>query len=97
MKDSNKIVGGQDAPSMIPSQVYVTKGGLPHCGGTILDAKTVLSAGHCFRDDNVNLYSIRAGSLNKHSGGQVNSLNFFFHTNLGAFVQFHLMIFFPNR
>ena len=77
MKDSNKIVGGQDAPSMIPWQVSVVKYGGHWCGGTVLDAKTVLSAGHCFtKGENVNSVSIRAGSLDKHSGGQVNSLNF---------------------
>ena len=73
MKDSNKIVGGQDAPSMIPWQVSVVQYGFPICGGTVLDAKTVLSAGHCFyKGENVNSLSIRAGSLDKHSGGQVN-------------------------
>ena len=47
MQDSNRIVGGQNAPSMIPWQVYVSNP--PYmCGGTILDAKTILSAAHCF-------------------------------------------------
>ena len=72
MKDSNKIVGGQDAPSMIPWQVSVIKYGGHWCGGTVLDAKTVLSAGHCFtKEQSVDSLSIRAGSLKKDSGGQV--------------------------
>ena len=71
MQDSNRIVGGQNAPSMIPWQVYVSNP--PYmCGGTILDAKTILSAGHCFtKGQNVDSLSIRAGSLKKDSGGQV--------------------------
>ena len=71
MQDSNRIVGGQNAPSMIPWQVYVSNP--PYmCGGTILDAKTILSAGHCFtKEQSVDSLSIRAGSLKKDSGGQV--------------------------
>ena len=64
MKNADRIVGGQDAPSPIPWQVYKGAG----CGGTILDSTTILSAAHC------NYYvgeSIRAGSLKEESGGEV--------------------------
>jgi len=37
------------------------------CGGTILDACTILTAAHCSISTS---HSIRAGSLNKYSGGQ---------------------------
>ena len=64
MKNADRIVGGQKAPSPIPWQVYKGAG----CGGTILDSTTILSAAHC------NPYlgeTIRAGSLSRYSGGQV--------------------------
>ena len=54
MKNSDRIVGGKFAPSNIPWQAQVhigenAKYGQGHaCGATILDAKTILSAAHCF-------------------------------------------------
>jgi len=54
MLNADRIVGGQDATSEIPWQVSVRAGmntnlqGGHWCGGTILDAKTILSAAHCF-------------------------------------------------
>ena len=54
MLNADRIVGGQDASSEIPWQVSVRAGmdtnlqGTHWCGGTILDAKTILSAAHCF-------------------------------------------------
>ena len=61
-----RIVGGKPAPSMIPWQVSI--GG---CGGTILDSCTILTAAHCGINTG---HGIRAGSLNKQSGGQVITL-----------------------
>ena len=63
-KNADRIVGGQDAPSPIPWQVYKEAG----CGGTILDSTTILSARHCYHYVG---QTIRAGSLNRYSGGQV--------------------------
>ena len=55
MRHSDRIVGGKFAPSNIPWQAQVLlghngyyKGMGHHCGATILDAETVLSAAHCF-------------------------------------------------
>ena len=65
MANSDRIVGGQFAPTNIPWQAQVQIGtssymgkqfqdvmGKLHsghyCGATILDAKTILSAAHCF-------------------------------------------------
>ena len=67
MQDA-KIVGGEEAPSMIPWQVAMLSGDWQFCGGTILDACTILTAAHCSIKTS---HSIRAGSLNKYSGGQV--------------------------
>ena len=61
MKNSDRIVGGEFAPANIPWQAQVHMGENSHyadqlgpthfCGATILDAKTVLSAAHCFFAD----------------------------------------------
>ena len=58
MKKSDRIVGGEFAPANIPWQAQVHMGENSHyadelgpthfCGATILDAKTILSAAHCF-------------------------------------------------
>ena len=64
MLNSNRIVGGSEAPSMIPWQVYIWG-----CGGTILDECTILTAAHC--QIKAGGPKIRAGSTNKHFGGQV--------------------------
>ena len=68
MQKSLRIVGGQNAPSMIPWQVAIFKDTNFICGGTILDECTILTAAHCKSG-----YIIRAGSTDKISGGQVNS------------------------
>merc|ERR1711962_952187 len=57
MLNSDRIVGRQDATSPIPWQAWV--GGR---GATILDAKTLLSAAHCFRKGQSSTYGkIRVG------------------------------------
>ena len=48
MRTMNRIVGGADTPIMIPWQVSIRMNALHFCGGTILDALTVLSAGMKF-------------------------------------------------
>merc|ERR1712012_1486628 len=65
----NRIVGGEEAPSMIPWQVATVPNG---CGGTVIDACTILSAAHCGLSTST---SIRAGSLQRNSGGQVRSVS----------------------
>ena len=71
--DPAQIVGGQIAPSPIPWQVSVQKSGIHHCGATILDDYTLLSAAHCYDNKNysVNGLTIRAGTTSKSNGGQV--------------------------
>ena len=61
MQKSDRIVGGEFAPANIPWQAQVHMGENSHwkneinamhyCGATILDAKTILSAAHCFFAD----------------------------------------------
>ena len=74
MLSSDRIVGGVDAPTMIPWQVSVRSGTFAFCGATILDASTVLCAAHCFYQSSASGKSIRAGSTQKSSGGQVYTL-----------------------
>ena len=51
---SNRITRGFDAEAPIPWQVHVFirrrlgKFPFPHCGGTILNEDTILTAAHCF-------------------------------------------------
>ena len=73
--DPAEIVGGQLAPSPIPWQAAIQHGDSFICGATILDAFSVLSAAHCFYGKNLNdSFSIRAGSIEKSYGGQVEFL-----------------------
>ena len=63
MKNTNRIVGGQDVPSPIPWQVFHLRG-----SATILDHNTLLSAAHVrFQVGE----KIRAGSTHAGKGGQV--------------------------
>ena len=71
MQNADRIVGGEAAPSMIPWQVAMLSGDTQFCGGTILDSCTILTAAHCGINTG---HSIRAGSLDKQSGGQVITL-----------------------
>ena len=68
MQNADRIVGGEAAPSMIPWQVAMLSGSFQFCGGTILDSCTILTAAHCGINTG---HSIRAGSTDKTSGGQV--------------------------
>merc|ERR1712088_952146 len=72
MKNADRIVGGEAAPSMIPWQVAMLSGTFQFCGGTVLDSCTILTAAHC----NINTgHSIRAGSTTKQTGGQVRGIS----------------------
>ena len=71
MTNVDRIVGGQNATSPIPWQVSVQIGYWHFCGATILDESTLLSAAHCFYESSAWDTSIRAGSVEKGSGGQV--------------------------
>ena len=77
MSGSSRVVGGKDAPKQIPWQIsfrYGTKDGFAHnCGGTLLNANTILSAAHCFyssdgvvmKGDKLKTTYAVAGSLKK--------------------------------
>jgi len=66
---AGRIVGGQAAESPIGWQVSVRQcqsGGCHFCGGTILDATTVMSAAHCFTTgQSMSGFYITAGVKNR--------------------------------
>ena len=55
---ANRIINGKTAPSPIPWQVHLRQGSptdfSSFCGGTIIDAKTILTAAHCYANKNLN-------------------------------------------
>ena len=65
-----RITQGQTAPEPIPWQVHLRQGSptgsfLHFCGGTIIDAKTILTAAHCYHERNLdrNDYFVYAGAV----------------------------------
>ncbi|CAI6069639.1 unnamed protein product [Clonostachys chloroleuca] len=63
------IVGGTTASSgEFPYIVSLSSGGSHFCGGVLLNANTVVTAGHC-SDSSASSVRVRAGSLNRSSGG----------------------------
>merc|ERR1712018_147468 len=70
----DRIVGGQDASGPIPWQASIqTSGGFHFCGGTVLDAKTVLCARHCFSNGNTGNKKVVVGSTKKSGDGSQTS------------------------
>merc|ERR1711979_11243 len=75
----DRIVGGANAGSAIPWQVSLrnsASGSTHFCGGTILDANTVLSAAHCFHNGHQGVVVV-AGShkRNDNTGVQTSTIS----------------------
>ncbi|KAJ1329848.1 trypsin [Microdochium nivale] len=69
---SKRIINGTNAASgEFPYMISLIKDGGHLCGGVLLDARTVLTAANCSRFVNRRIHSIRAGSLDRDSGGTV--------------------------
>jgi hypothetical protein len=58
------IVGGTEASAGdFPFIVSISYNGNPHCGGTLLNANTVLTAAHCTQGRSASAFAVRAGTL----------------------------------
>ncbi|KAF1917785.1 trypsin-like cysteine/serine peptidase domain-containing protein [Ampelomyces quisqualis] len=66
----NPIVGGATASQGdFPYIVSIQRSGSHFCGGSLLNANTVLTAAHCAVGQTASQLQIRAGSLSRTSGG----------------------------
>ena len=93
----DRIVGGANAGSAIPWQVSLrnsASGSTHFCGGTILDANTVLSAAHCFHNGHQGVVVV-AGShkRNDNTGVQVNQFMDIVKVDLLLVQKFQIAIF----
>jgi trypsin len=71
-QDSVSIVGGTTAAAGdFPFIVSLQRNGAHFCGGSLLNSRTVITAAHCTVGQTASSLSIRAGSLNRNSGGTV--------------------------
>ncbi|CAG9993161.1 unnamed protein product [Clonostachys byssicola] len=68
---SINIVGGESASiSEFPYIVSLSQGGSHFCGGALLNANTVLTAGHCSYGMSASAVKVRAGTATWASGGK---------------------------
>ncbi|RSL83135.1 Trypsin [Fusarium oligoseptatum] len=75
-QDKPLIVGGTAASAGdFPFIVSISYQGGPWCGGTLLNANTVLTAAHCTSGRAASAFQVRAGSLNRNSGGVTSSVS----------------------
>jgi len=69
---TEEIVGGTAASAGdFPFIVSLQRSGSHFCGGTLLNANTVLTAAHCAVGQTASNLQVRAGSLSRTSGGVV--------------------------
>ncbi|KAJ4985316.1 trypsin A chain (extracellular trypsin protease) [Stagonosporopsis vannaccii] len=69
-QDSVAIVGGTAASvGDFPFIVSLQRSGSHFCGGSLLDSRTVVTAAHCTQGQTASTLTVRAGSLNRNSGG----------------------------
>ncbi|KAJ4336320.1 hypothetical protein N0V87_005471 [Didymella glomerata] len=69
-QDSVDIVGGTTANAGdFPFIVSLQKSGSHFCGGSLINANTVITAAHCTVGQTASSLTVRAGSLNRNSGG----------------------------
>ncbi|KAH7032625.1 LOW QUALITY PROTEIN: trypsin-like cysteine/serine peptidase domain-containing protein [Microdochium trichocladiopsis] len=68
--EGTSIVGGEAASAGdFPFIVSLSQGGSHFCGGVLLNANTVITAAHCSVGQSASSVRVRAGSLNRNSGG----------------------------
>jgi trypsin len=65
-----QIVGGETASAGdFPFIVSLQRSGSHFCGGSLVNANTVITAAHCSTGVSASSVQVRAGSLNRNSGG----------------------------
>ncbi|KAF2018272.1 trypsin-domain-containing protein [Aaosphaeria arxii CBS 175.79] len=70
-----QIVGGVPATAgEFPFIVSLQRGGSHFCGGSLLNANTVVTAAHCAVGQSASNLRVRAGSLQKASGGTLSNV-----------------------
>ncbi|KZM26923.1 Trypsin [Ascochyta rabiei] len=75
-QDSSDIVGGTTAAAgEFPYIVSLRQSGSHICGGSLVDSRTVVTAAHCTVGQTASSLSVRAGSLNRNSGGTLVSVS----------------------
>lgn len=75
-KTSNFIVGGSVAPSGAhPWQISLQFSSRHGCGGSIINANTIVTAAHCVDGASLNSMSVRVNSLKHNEGGSVHTLS----------------------
>lgn len=73
------VLGGQDARMEdFPHHADLLIKG-EHCGGTILDKRTILTASHCLKDLEPRQVVLRVGSSHKHGGSLYSVASFIRH------------------
>ncbi|EDS45388.1 trypsin 2 [Culex quinquefasciatus] len=69
---AGKIVGGFQIDVVdVPYQVSLQRNNRHHCGGSIIDERWVLTAAHCTENTDAGIYSVRVGSSEHATGGQL--------------------------
>ncbi|CAO1437133.1 unnamed protein product [Diamesa serratosioi] len=72
LERSGRIVGGRDATiEEFPFMVSLIWFGGHTCGGSVLNAQTILSAAHCTHGEHPTSFSVRVGSSRVGTGGQL--------------------------
>lgn len=75
-QDALQIVGGVAAQlGDFPFIVSLQRSGSHFCGGSLLNSRTVVTAAHCAVGQTASSLRVRAGSLNKGSGGTLASVS----------------------
>ncbi len=63
------VNGTESAPEARPYQVSLQSGGEHYCGGTVVDATTIITAAHCLEGESASSTTIRAGVTDLDSNG----------------------------